>query len=183
MFLGTKDAPATGNGSEGESWHRLRGSLDDVCGRIAYLASKQVGEAREIEGSDARHCSRVEAIIVVVPSIQKFDNLLATQCRKFAQQFGRKSVVVAGFDVSLDFAGAGPPKSAEWALALWIVFVLSMALELLGPFKPFLASCAGRPGFDLGAHTMPITVVSGTLGSVMMFSGSQRLGPGHVNMQ
>lgn len=84
--------------------------------------------------------------------------------------------------MGLNFTGAGPPKSAEWALARWIVFVLSMAPELLGPFKPFLASCAGRLGFHLGAHTEPVTVVPGILGSVM-FSGSQRLSLGHINMQ
>jgi hypothetical protein len=82
MLLGTKDVPAGGDGSEG-GWHRLRGFLDDVRGRGAYLTLKQVGGAKEIEGSDVRHCSHLEAIIVV--PIQKFDDLLAAQSLKIAQ--------------------------------------------------------------------------------------------------
>ena len=86
--------------------------------------------------------------------------------------------------MSLNFTGAGPQKSAEWALAPWLVLVPLMALELLGPFELSLASCAGRPGFHLqvGSHTTPVTVVSGILGSVM-FSASQMLSLGHINMQ
>lgn len=137
---------------------------------------KALGEARKIEGSDVRHWSHFLAIIVA--PTQKFDYLLSTQSLKFAQQFGREFVAMLGFDVILNFTGAGPPVIAEWAFALWLVYVLSMALDLLGPCKHSLASFAGR--FYLGAHTT-VAVVSGILGS-RTFSGSQRLVLGHINM-
>jgi len=145
-----------------------------VWGRSAYLTSSQVGEAREIEGGDVRHCSHVEAIIVVL--VQKLDYLLATQSLKVAQQFGREFVAVARFDVMLNFIGAGPLERAEWALAGWLVYVPSMPVELLDPSE----LCPATGMFHLGAHTT-VTVVSGILDS-SMFSSSQRLSLGHMNM-
>lgn len=96
--------------------------------------------------------------------IQKFDYLLATQNLKFPQEF----VAVAGFDVMLNFTGAGPLVKAEWTLARWLVYVLLMPLVLLDPSELFLAT--GK--FHLGAHTT-FAVVSGILDS-WMFSSSQR---------
>jgi hypothetical protein len=126
----------------------------------------------------------------VVP-IQKFDYFLATQNPKFAQQFGREFVVVAGCDVILNFTGAGPQESAEWALVRWIVHIPLMPLELLDPVKVSLASCAVRfllgggflfgSRFLLGAYTA-ITVVSGILDR-WMFSSSQRLSLEYINVQ
>jgi hypothetical protein len=82
--------------------------------------------------------------------------------------------------VTLNFIGACPQESAELALARWLVYVLSMSLELLDPFKISLASCAGRFHFHLGAHTT-VTVVSGILDN-WTFSSSQRLSLGHIQL-
>lgn len=73
----------------------------------------------------------------------------------------------------LDFPGAVPPERAEWALASWLVFFLSVPLELLDPSKLSLARRAGRFHLHLGAHAT-VTVVSGIL-FCCMFSSLQKL--------
>jgi hypothetical protein len=84
--------------------------------------------------------------------------------------------------VTLNFTGAGPLESAEWALAPWLVYVLLMPLQLLDPSELSLATGEFHGRFHLGAHTT-VTVVSGILDSwVTVFSSSQGLSLGQINM-
>lgn len=83
--------------------------------------------------------------------------------------------------MTLNFTGAGPPESAEWALARRLVNVLSMPLQLLDPFKPSLRLAIRAGRFRLGAAHTTVTVVSGIL-DCWMFSSSQRPSLGHINM-
>lgn len=164
----------------------------DGVGFVAYpLTTCDVGAPtlhqgrgeREVEGGGCvrRHRSHFEAK-VVVPT-QKCDYSLATQSVKVAQQFGREYVPVVGSDVLLDFTGAVPTESAEWALARrWPVYFLLMPLELLDPPKLFRAKYAGK--FRLGAHTMPAVItVASKISDVCMLSSSQRLRVEHISIR
>ena len=60
---------------------------------------------------------------------------------------------MAGCDVTLNCTGAGPPVIAEWTLAGWLVYIISMPFELLDPYEPPpVTICAGMS--RLGAHAM-----------------------------
>lgn len=173
MFLGTKDTPWWRRGTASALWHPLT-----TCDVEAPTSYQGRGE-RDVEGGGVRrHCSHFEAK-VVVPT-QKCDYFLAAQGVKVAQQFGREYVAVAGCDVILNFIGAGPQESAEWALARWPVYFLLMPLELLDPPKLFRAKCAGN--FHLGKHTVPAPTVASGTSNCCMLSSSQRLRLEHVSM-
>lgn len=133
--------------------------------------SHQVEKAREIRGKGVQHCSHFEAIIVI--PVQKFDYPLAAQRVEYIQQFGREYVAVVGFDVMLNFIGAGPRKPTEWASVRWLVFVFLVPLQLLDSSKYFFARYTGA--FRLGMHsTVTARVASGMLDN-WTFTSSQRL--------
>lgn len=84
----------------------------------------------------------------------------------------------------LNFTGASPLKSAEWALVPWFVYFPSMPLELLDPSEFFLATGRFQGRFHLGAHTTLMRVIVGSgISDSWMFSSSQRRSLCRINMR
>jgi hypothetical protein len=109
-------------------------------------------------------CFRAGAAVIEL--IQVRDQLLAVQSSKYGHHFGSEFVGMAACDVTLDYIRTGPLETAERALARRLVLFLQVALELLDPFKVFVAICA-----DKLLHTVEHAVVGDRDARMSLSSG------------
>jgi len=85
---------------------------------------------------------------------------------------------MVGDEVSLDLNGAFPDEIAEWTFAWWLVSVLLVPLELLGPSKLFIALCTNT---QPGERACMSAAAPDAFGDYML-SSSARLSPRYVSM-